>query len=432
MEPAQVYIRDIAAHVGQTVTLKGWLYNFRKSGKLRFLQVRDGTGTIQCIVFRKEVSEEVWEDAKQLTQESSLMVTGEVREDPRSPIGFELGVSDLTLVQRSEGYPITKKEHGVHFLMTQRHLWVRSRRQQAVLRIRHTVVKAIRDYLDDNGFVLFDAPIFTPNAVEGTSTLFGTEYFGSMVYLTQSGQLYQESGAMSFGKVYCFGPTFRAEKSKTRRHLTEFWMVEPEVAYADLDDVIDLCEDFTMAIVARVLENNRADLETLERDISKLEAIQKPFPRISYDDAVTRLNELGIDKEWGGDLGAEEETVLSKEYDSPLFVHRYPLAVKAFYMKSDPVDERLSMSVDMLAPEGYGEVIGAGQREDDLDVLLGKIEHHGLPQDVFEWYLDLRRYGSVPHSGFGMGLERTVTWMCGIHHLRETIPFPRLMDHKEP
>ncbi len=432
MEPSQVYIRDIADHVGQTVTLKGWLYNFRKSGKLRFLQVRDGTGTIQCIVFRKEVDEEVWETAKQLTQESSLMVTGEVREDPRSPIGFELGVSGLTLVQRSEGYPITKKEHGVHFLMTQRHLWVRSRRQQAVLRIRHTVVKAIRDYLDDNGFVLFDAPIFTPNAVEGTSTLFGTEYFGSMVYLTQSGQLYQESGAMSFGKVYCFGPTFRAEKSKTRRHLTEFWMVEPEVAYADLDDVIDLCEDFTMFIVGRVLENNRADLEALERDIAKLEAIRAPFPRISYDDAVKRLNELGIEKEWGGDLGAEEETVLSQEYDSPLFVHRYPLEVKAFYMKSDPADERLSMSVDMLAPEGYGEVIGAGQREDDLDVLLGKIEGHGLPQDVFEWYLDLRRYGSVPHSGFGMGLERTVTWMCGIHHLRETIPFPRLMDHKEP
>ena len=432
MEPKQTYIRDIAQHEGQTVTLKGWLYNQRSSGKLRFLQLRDGTGTIQCVVFRKDVDPEVWEAAAALTQECSLMITGEVRADKRSAIGFEIGVASLTPVSSSEDYPITKKEHGVHFLMQRRHLWVRSSRQQAILRVRQTVVRAIRDFLDDHGFLLFDAPMFTPNAVEGTSTLFATDYFGRQAYLTQSGQLYQEAGAMAFGKVYCFGPTFRAEKSKTRRHLTEFWMVEPEVAYADLDDVMDLEEAFTLFIVERVLERNRADLEVLERDISALEAIKGPFPRISYTEAVERINALGVAKEWGGDLGAEEETVLSKEYDTPIFVHRYPLAVKAFYMKTDPTDERLSLSVDMLAPEGYGEVIGGGQREDDLDTLLAKIHAHELPPEAFEWYLDLRRYGSVPHGGFGLGLERTVTWMCGLHHLRETIPFPRLMDHLEP
>ena len=432
MEPTQTYIRDIGAHEGQEVTLKGWLYNQRSSGKLRFLQVRDGTGTIQAVVFKKDVDDETWETVQGLTQECSLTVTGEVRADPRSPSGYEMGVRQLAAIAPSVDYPITKKEHGVHFLLQRRHLWVRSSRQQAVLRVRHTVAKAIRDFLDSNGFLLFDAPIFTPNAVEGTSTLFKTDYFGRAAYLTQSGQLYQEAGAMAFGKVYCFGPTFRAEKSKTRRHLTEFWMVEPEVAYADLDDVIDLCEDFTMYIVEQVLQHNREDLQRLERDIGKLEAIRKPFPRISYTDAVERLNAEGVTKEWGGDLGAEEETVLSEKYDSPLFVTRYPLDVKAFYMKTDPQDPKLSMSVDMLAPEGYGEVIGAGQREDDLDTLLAKIHAHDLPTEVFEWYLDLRRYGSVPHSGFGLGLERTVTWLCGIHHLREAIPFPRMLEHLEP
>ncbi len=432
MEPVQTWIRDIGAHEGEVVTLKGWLYNQRSSGKLRFLQVRDGSGTIQCVVFRKDVPEETWEACAGLTQESSLMVTGEVRADPRSPSGFELGVRGVTPVSPSVEYPITKKEHGVHFLLGRRHLWVRSSRQHAILRVRATVVKAIRDYLDDHGFLLFDAPVFTPNAVEGTSTLFKTDYFGRAAYLTQSGQLYQEAGAMAFGKVYCFGPTFRAEKSKTRRHLTEFWMVEPEVAYADLDDVLALCEDFTMYIVEQVLARNREDLERLERDISKLEAISTPFPRLSYTEAVERINAGGVAKEWGGDLGAEEETVLSQQYDSPLFVTRYPLDVKAFYMKTDPQDPRLSLSVDMLAPEGYGEVIGAGQREDDLDTLLSKIHAHDLPEEVFEWYLDLRRYGSVPHSGFGMGLERTVTWLCGLHHLREAIPFPRMLEHLEP
>jgi len=432
MEPKQTWIRDVGAHDGQTVTLKGWLYNQRSSGKIRFLQVRDGTGVMQCIVFRKEVAEACWEASADLSQECSLMVTGTVRADARAPGGYELGVTDVVPVSPSEGYPITKKEHGVHFLLGRRHLWVRSRRQHAILRVRHTVVKAIRDFLDSNGFLLFDAPIFTPNAVEGTSTLFSTDYFGRAAYLTQSGQLYQEAGAMAFGKVYCFGPTFRAEKSKTRRHLTEFWMVEPEVAYADLDDVIQLCEDFTMAIVERVLEHNRDDLELLERDIAKIEAIQRPFPRISYDEAVQRLEDAGVAKEWGGDLGAEEETVLSEQFDSPLFVHRYPLDVKAFYMKTDPENPKLSMSVDMLAPEGYGEVIGAGQREDDLDTLLAKIHAHDLPEEVFEWYLDLRRYGSVPHAGFGLGVERAVTWLCGIHHLREAIPFPRMLEHLEP
>ena len=432
MEPVQTWIRDIGAHEGEVVTLKGWLYNQRSSGKLRFLQVRDGSGTIQCVVFRKDVPEETWEACAGLTQESSLMVTGEVRADPRSPSGFEMGVQGVTPVSPSVEYPITKKEHGVHFLLGRRHLWVRSSRQHAILRVRATVVKAIRDYLDDHGFLLFDAPIFTPNAVEGTSTLFKTDYFGRAAYLTQSGQLYQEAGAMAFGKVYCFGPTFRAEKSKTRRHLTEFWMVEPEVAYADLDDVIALCEDFTMYIVEQVLERNREDLKRLERDISRLEAISTPFPRLSYTEAVERVNAGGVDKEWGGDLGAEEETVLSKQFDSPLFVTHYPLDVKAFYMKTDSQDPRLSLSVDMLAPEGYGEVIGAGQREDDLDTLLSKIHAHDLPEEVFEWYLDLRRYGSVPHSGFGLGVERTVTWLCGIHHLRETIPFPRMLEYLEP
>ncbi len=432
MDPASVSIRDIHQSVGQVVTLKGWLYNQRSSGKLRFLQVRDGTGIIQCVVFRKDVPGEVWDAAGELTQECSLIVTGEVREDPRSPIGFELGVQQLRKVGPSEGYPITKKEHGTHFLMSHRHLWVRSRRQQAILRIRGTVVRAIRDYLDDHGFLLFDAPIFTPNAVEGTSTLFATEYFGRMAYLTQSGQLYQEAGAMAFGKTYCFGPTFRAEKSKTRRHLTEFWMVEPEVAFADLDDLMDLCEDFTMAIVERVLDRHRDDLDALERDVAKLEAIQKPFPRVSYTDAIEQIQAAGLDTAWGGDFGAEDETVLSSRYDRPILVHRYPKEVKAFYMKTDPADERLALCVDMLAPEGYGEIIGGSEREDDHEVLLGKIRDHDLPEEFFQWYLDLRRYGSVPHSGFGLGLERTVTWLCGIHHLRETIPFPRMIDHLEP
>ena len=425
-------ISQLADHTGETVTLHGWVLRNTPKGKLVFVTLRDGTGYCQCVIERGEATESFFDEAKHLTQESSVEVSGVVSADERAVGGHEVRVTALRTIGAAVDYPITPKPHGIDFLMKQRHLWFRSQRQHVILRVRHTLVDAIRRYFNDNGFILIDTPIFAPAAGEGASTLFSVDYFGEPVYLAQTGQLYVETACMAHRKVYCFGPTFRAEKSKTRRHLTEFWMVEPEVAYADLDDVIQLCEDFTMAIVERVLENNRADLETLERDVSKLEAIQRPFPRISYDEAVERLNAAGVAKEWGGDLGAEEETVLSEQFDSPLFVHRYPLAVKAFYMKTDPEDPRLSMSVDMLAPEGYGEVIGAGQREDDLDTLLSKIHQHELPPEVFEWYLDLRRYGSVPHSGFGLGLERTVTWMCGIHHLRETIPFPRLMDHKEP
>ena len=427
-----VYIEDIGQHEGETVTLKGWLYNKRSSGKLHFLQVRDGTGILQCVVFNKDVPAEQFARADHLPQESSLMVTGTVRKDERAPLGYELGVTNLEVVHAAEEYPITPKEHGVAFLLDHRHLWVRSARQHAVLRIRSEVVRACREYFDSHGFVLFDSPILTPAACEGTTTLFETPYFDEKAYLTQSGQLYLEAGALAFGKVYCFGPTFRAEKSKTRRHLMEFWMVEPEVAFMDLAGDMDLAEDFVAAIVARVAANRRRELEILERDVAALERVVKPFPRITYSEALDLLRDKGFPVEWGADFGADEETAIATSFDRPVLVHRYPIECKAFYMKADPADPRVALCVDMLAPEGYGEIIGGGQREDDLATLQGKIRDHQLPEDAFSWYLDLRRYGSAPHAGFGMGIERVVTWLCGLAHLRETIPFPRMLERLRP
>ncbi len=428
----RVYISDISKHADQEVKIHGWLYNKRSSGKLWFLQVRDGSGIIQAVVFKGDVSEEIFQRCEKLTQESSIVVTGKVSEDKRAPSGFELQMKDIQIMHLAEEYPISPKEHGSTFLMDHRHLWLRSSKQNAILKIRHEVIRACREFFDSQGFVLIDAPIFTPNACEGTTTLFETDYFGSKAYLTQSGQLYMEAGAMAFGKVYCFGPTFRAEKSKTRRHLTEFWMIEPEVAFLDLDGDMDLAEDFIIYIVQRVLENRRAELELIERDIAPLQKVTKPFPRISYDEAVAILKKKNIEFEYGSDFGAPDETVISGEFDKPLLVHRYPARIKAFYMKSDPEQPDKALCVDMLAPEGYGEIIGGGQREDDLETLEKKIKEHDLPKEAFEWFLDLRRYGSVPHSGFGLGIERAVTWICGLNHLRETIPFPRLMNRLNP
>jgi asparaginyl-tRNA synthetase len=404
----------------------------RSSGKLHFLLVRDGTGTVQCVVFKADVPEDLFGLCGKLTQESAIEVTGTVREDPRSPIGYEISVRDVQLVHQAMDYPITPKEHGVDFLMNHRHLWLRSSKQHAILRVRAELIRAIREYFDSHGFLLLDAPIFTPAACEGTTTLFETDYFGERAYLTQSGQLYMEAGAMAFGKVYCFGPTFRAEKSKTRRHLTEFWMVEPEVAYFNLDDDMDLAEDFVATIIARVVERRKKELVILERDVTKLETVKKPFPRISYDTALEILRRKGKDVKWGEDFGGDEETLLSEEFDRPVIIHRYPRECKAFYMKTDPENPKVALCVDMIAPEGHGEIIGGGQREDDLNVLEDKIRQHGLPREAFSWYLDLRRYGSVPHAGFGLGIERTVGWICGIHHVRETIPFPRLMGRLTP
>lgn len=427
-----VYISEIGKYEGQDVCLKGWLYNKRSSGKLHFLQVRDGTGIIQAVVFKGDVSPETFETGDKIPQESSIEVYGTVKEDKRSPIGFEIGVKDLKLVSEANEYPITPKEHGVAFLLEHRHLWLRSPRQQAILKIRHNIIKTIRDYFNDNNFLLVDAPIFTPAACEGTTTLFETEYFDEKAYLTQSGQLYMEAAAMAFGKVYCFGPTFRAEKSKTRRHLTEFWMVEPEMAYYDLKMDMDLAEDFVETIVQSVVSRNRTELELLERDITRLENIKKPFPRITYDEAIEILRSKGKEVQWGDDFGGDEETVISENFDRPVLIHRYPAECKAFYMKQDPENQKLALCVDMIAPEGYGEIIGGGQREDNLDLLLAKIREHKLNQEAFEWYLDLRRYGSVPHAGFGLGIERTVGWLCGLHHVRETIPFPRMMERIKP
>jgi asparaginyl-tRNA synthetase len=425
-------VADIAAHEGRTATIRGWLYNKSSKGKLHFLQVRDGTGVVQCVVFRGDVDEEVFELAGSLSQESSVVVTGTVKADARSKIGYELAVSGLDLVQMAEPYPITPKEHGVEFLMDHRHLWLRSRRQHAVLRVRAEIVAAIRDYFDSRGYVNVDAPILTPAACEGTSTLFETDYFGQSAFLTQSGQLYMEAAAMAHGRVYCFGPTFRAEKSKTRRHLTEFWMVEPEVAFMDIDGDMALAEDFVAAIVARVLDRRRDELEVLERDVSALESVHTPFPRMSYDEAVETLQRAGHTASWGDDFGGDEETVLSGSHDRPVIIHRFPAAIKAFYMKRDPERPELSLGMDVLAPEGYGEIVGGGQREDDLSTLERSIREHDLPPEVFGWYTDLRRYGSVPHAGFGLGLERTVAWICGLRHVRETIPFPRLLNRLEP
>lgn len=428
----RIYVEEIHQHVGQEVILAGWLYNKRSSGKIHFLLVRDGTNTIQCVVVQGEVSQEVFDAYNDLTLESSLLIKGIVKEDKRSPIGYELQVTDLRIIQIAEEYPIGKKEHGIDFLLDHRHLWLRSTRPFAVLRIRHQVINAIREFFNRRGFILLDTPIFTPAACEGTTTLFETDYFGETAYLAQSGQLYAEAGAMAFGRVYCFGPTFRAEKSKTRRHLTEFWMVEPEVAYFDLDDDMKLAEDFISFIVQSVLENCKNELEILERDTEVLKKIVPPFPRISYDEAINILKKNGVDFEWGGDFGGTDETIISNQYDRPVIIHRYPAAIKAFYMKRDPENEKLALAMDVLAPEGYGEIIGGSQREDDYQTLLKRIQEHQLPQAAFEWYLDLRKYGSVPHAGFGMGIERTVGWICGTHHVRETIPLPRTIYRLTP
>jgi asparaginyl-tRNA synthetase len=425
-------VERIREHEGRSVTLRGWLAGRRSSGKLHFLQVRDGTGTIQCVMAKADVPPEVFTLADHLPQESSLIVTGAVRADPRSPIGYELGVTDLQVVQQSAEYPITPKEHGPAFLLDHRHLWVRSSRQHALLRVRAEVIRACREYLDGHGFVAFDAPILTPAACEGTTTLFPVQYFEETAYLTQSGQLYVEAGAMAFGRVYCLGPTFRAEKSKTRRHLTEFWMVEPEMAFAGLDEDMDVAEDFLVHVVSAVLARRAPELRALGRDLAQLERVRKPFPRITYAEALEALRRKGFALEWGADLGGDEETALSQEFDRPVMVHRYPVESKAFYMKADPADPRLALCVDVLAPEGYGEIIGGGQREDDAAVLEQKIRAHDLPLDAFGWYLDLRRYGSVPHAGFGMGIERCVAWLCGLHHVRETIPFPRMLERLRP
>jgi asparaginyl-tRNA synthetase len=430
---ARLSIEDLSRHTGEEVTLQGWLYNKRSSGKIRFLVMRDGTGLVQGVLVKGKVPEEVFERFAHLTQESSFTMRGTVRREERAPGGYEMELSDLTILQIAQEYPITPKEHGVEFLMDRRHLWLRSSRQHAILRVRHQIIRAIREFFDDRGFTLLDAPIFTPAACEGTSTLFETDYFDlGKAYLTQSGQLYGEAGAMAFGKVYVFGPTFRAEKSKTRRHLTEFWMVEPEVAFNDLTDTMDLAEEFLEHIARSVLEHRREELNTLGRDITKLEKVRRPFPRITYDEAVEILRAKGNAFEWGNDLGGADETLVSEQFDRPVMVHRYPAKVKAFYMKRDPKNADLALAVDVLAPEGYGEIIGGSQREDDLDLLLARLKEHALPQEAFEWYLDLRRYGSVPHAGFGLGVERTVAWICGLEHVRETIPFPRMIYRLSP
>ena len=429
MESIQVV--DIGRYEGQEVVLRGWLYNKRSSGKLHFMQLRDGSGVVQCVVFKGDVEAELFERCNHLPQESSLVVRGQVRREARSPIGYEV-VRDLEVVQEAEPYPITPKEHGVSFLLDHRHLWLRSMRPGAILKIRSEICKACRDFMEERDFVLVDAPIFTPAACEGTSTLFETAYFDDTAYLTQSGQLYMEAAAMALGKVYCFGPTFRAEKSKTRRHLTEFWMIEPEMAYCDLEGAMALAEDMVLYVIDRVLDRRGEELKLLDRDTAKLEQVSRPFPRITYDAAIERLAALGSDIAWGSDLGGDDETLLASEFESPVFVHRYPSAVKAFYMKEDAQDLRLALCMDLLAPEGYGEIIGGGQREDDLAVLQHKIATHQLPQEAFSWYLDLRRYGSVEHAGFGMGIERVVAWLCGLQHVRETIPFPRMMQRLYP
>ena len=426
-------IDNIAQHEGHSVTLKGWLHNRRSSGKLHFLTVRDGSGFIQAVMSKATVGEEVFLQTGHLGQETALVVEGVVRADARAPGGYELDVSGLQIVGQTRDYPITPKEHGVDFLLDRRHLWIRSERQHAILRTRHTVINAVRDFFNTRGFILADTPIFTPAACEGTTTLFPVPYFDhATAYLTQSGQLYNEANAMALGRVYCFGPTFRAEKSKTRRHLTEFWMVEPEMAYATLDDTIELAEALVTTIVARVLDERGRELDTLERNREPLDRVRAPFPRITYDEAVNILRDSGRPFEYGDDFGGPDETLLAERFDRPVAVHRYPSVTKAFYMKPDPDRAELSLSVDVLAPEGYGEIIGGGQRLDDLDLLRQRITEHDLPQEAFEWYLDLRRYGNVPHAGFGMGIERVVAWVCGLEHVRETIPYPRMLYRLTP
>lgn len=424
---ACAYIQDIAKHEGSETTLRGWVYNKRSSGKLQFLLLRDGTGTIQCVGFKGNFTAEQFEALDKLTQESSIEVRGRVRKDDRAPGGFELEMTGFEVLQVADNYPITPKDHGIAFLMENRHLWLRSSHQHAILKVRHEIIKACRDYFDDQGFTLVDTPVFTPNACEGTTTLFETDYFDQKAYLTQSGQLYNEATAAAFGKVYCFGPTFRAEKSKTRRHLMEFWMVEPEVAFATLEDTIQLAEGLICFILERVLSRRRGELQTLERDTTALERIKPPFPRLSYDEAVKILQSAGSEIKWGSDFGGGDETILSERFDSPVMVHRYPAQVKAFYMQPDTGRPEVSLSVDVLAPEGYGEIIGGGQRVHDHDLLLRRLNEHTLPVEPFKWYLDLRKYGTAPHAGFGMGIERVVAWICRLDHLRETIAFPRML-----
>ncbi len=430
---SRIYIEDLAHHVGEEVTLRGWLYHKRSSGKVRFLLLRDGTGVVQGVVVKANVTEEIFNIFDQLTQESSFVMMGKVRKEDRAPGGYELDVSEVKVIHIAGEYPITPKEHGIEFLADRRHLWLRSSRQHAIMRIRHTIIQSIREFFDGRGFLLIDAPIFTPAACEGTSTLFETEYFDlGKAYLTQSGQLYGEAAAMAFGKIYVFGPTFRAEKSKTRRHLTEFWMVEPEVAFNDLNDNMELAEEFLEHIVGSVMRNRQPELAVLERNTKFLENVRKPLPRIHYEEAVEILRKHGVQFEWGNDFGGTDETIISEQFDRPVMVDHYPVGIKAFYMKRDPNDERYALAVDVLAPEGYGEIIGGSQREDDYDTLVRRIQENQLPAGAFDWYLDLRRYGSVPHSGFGLGVERTVGWICGLEHVRETIPFPRMIYRLTP
>ena len=425
-------INRISEFEGQIVQLNGWVYNSRRSGKIGFLMFRDGFGIIQCIVAKNDVGEEAFEVFKSLTQESSLSVVGEVVKNDRAPGGFEMVVSELTVHQLSSEYPITPKEHGTDFLMNHRHLWLRSKRQHAILKVRHEIIKAVRDFFDSNDFTLCDSPIFTPNAAEGTSTLFGTDYFGNTAYLAQTGQLYGEAVAMAVGRHYNFGPTFRAEKSKTRRHLTEFWMVEPEIAYCEIDENMDWAERLILFIIERVLENRKNELDVLERDLGKLEHIKAPFPRLSYTECVELLNKGGIDFTWGDDFGAPEETFIGEQFNQPVMVHRFPTAIKAFYMKRDPENEKVVLGMDVLAPEGFGEIIGGSERETEINLLEDRIKDEELNQADYEWFLDLRRYGSVPHSGFGMGIERVVAWICNLPHVRETIPFPRTIGRLNP
>jgi asparaginyl-tRNA synthetase len=430
--PAWVPISEAPRHVGQEIEVRGWVAHRRSSGKVQFLVLRDGSGTLQCVAGVQDLAPAEWEACLGLTQESAVTVRGAVRADARSPGGVELGLRSVTVISIAAAYPISPKEHGVEFLMDHRHLWLRAPRQQALLRMRAEVIDAFRDFMAREGFVLVDAPIFTPAACEGTTTLFETSYFDEKAYLTQSGQLYMEAAAMALGRVYCLGPAFRAEKSKTRRHLIEFWMMEPEWAWATLDDVIALEERLLVDVVARLLDRRREDFKLIERDTTKLERVRAPFPRIHYNDAVAMLTAAGMPFEWGGDFGAPDETELSNRYDTPIFVTHYPAAVKAFYMEPDPADPRLCLSCDCLAPEGYGEIIGGGQRMSSLALLERRIDEHGLPHEAFEWYKDLRRYGSVPHSGFGIGVERTLSWIAGLDHVRESIPFPRMLNRLRP
>lgn len=427
------YIGQIASHEGESVTLRGWLHKRRSSGKIHFLTVRDGTGFVQAVMSRAATGDEAFTKADHLGQETALIVQGIVRADARAPGGYEIDVSALEVIGDSRKYPITPKEHGVDFLLDRRHLWIRTERQMAILRVRHEIINAIRDFFNERGFILADTPILTPAACEGTTTLFPVPYFDhATAYLAQSGQLYNEANAMALGRVYCFGPTFRAERSKTRRHLTEFWMVEPEMSYATLDDVMTLAEELVASVVGRVLEKRHRELAVLKRDTAPLKRVRAPFPRVSYDDAVKILKERGLPFEWGGDFGGPDETALADHFEQPVAIHRFPSAIKAFYMKPDPERSDLSLSVDLLAPEGYGEIIGGGQRLDDYDLLLERLQAHDLSRETFEWYLDLRRYGSVPHGGFGMGIERVVAWICGLEHVREAIPYPRTLYRLSP